>query len=200
MKKADVGQFKVYNLQRQFMAFLETAGLREEQVPGRARRGRLLQPRQVQPGDLGLREHPLPLEAGREVRVLCRLPASTTPSTPIRRAGRTAATSTPDAVRIMTVHQAKGLQWPVVFIPQLVRNRFPRKGGGGRTPWHLLPAEAFDNAQRYKGGVEDERRLVLRGGDPRAEVPAHDLGADAGQQARRRRRRTSSTRCWRRST
>ena len=70
-----VGQFKVYNLQRQFVAFLENAGLREEQVPGRPRRGGLLQPRQVQPGDLGLREHPLPLESGREVHELRRLPA-----------------------------------------------------------------------------------------------------------------------------
>ena len=25
----------------------------------------------------------------------------------------------PDAVRIMTVHQAKGMQWPVVFVPAL---------------------------------------------------------------------------------
>jgi DNA helicase II / ATP-dependent DNA helicase PcrA len=33
MKKAEVGQFKVYNLQRQFIAFLENAGLREERVP-----------------------------------------------------------------------------------------------------------------------------------------------------------------------
>jgi DNA helicase-2/ATP-dependent DNA helicase PcrA len=62
-------------------------------------------------------------------------------------------------VQIMTVHQAKGLQWPAVLVPQLVRNRFPSRGGGGRTPWHLLPAEAFENAQRYEGGVEDERRL-----------------------------------------
>ena len=67
--------------------------------------------------------------------------------------------ATPDAVQIMTVHQAKGLQWPAVFIPQLVRNRFPSRGGGGRTPWHLLPTEAFENARRYMGGVEDERRL-----------------------------------------
>ncbi len=29
------------------------------------------------------------------------------------------------AVQIMTVHQAKGLQWSAVFVPQLVRNRFP---------------------------------------------------------------------------
>ena len=34
MKDVEVGQFKVYNLQRQFVAFLETAGLREDLVPG----------------------------------------------------------------------------------------------------------------------------------------------------------------------
>ena len=59
----------------------------------------------------------------------------------------------------MTVHQSKGLEWPVVFIPQLVRNRFPSRGGGGRTVWHLIPEAAFDNSIRYKGGPEDERRL-----------------------------------------
>jgi DNA helicase-2/ATP-dependent DNA helicase PcrA len=34
MREAEVGQFKVYNLQRQFIAFLENVGLREERVPG----------------------------------------------------------------------------------------------------------------------------------------------------------------------
>lgn len=29
----------------------------------------------------------------------------------------------PDAVRIMTVHQAKGMEWPVAFLPALLRNR-----------------------------------------------------------------------------
>ena len=45
----------------------------------------------------------------------------------------------PDAVRIMTVHQAKGMQWPVVFVPALLKNRFPAKKPGGRNVWHLLP-------------------------------------------------------------
>ena len=49
--------------------------------PGRPRRGRLLQPRQVQPGHLGLRDDPLPLQAGREVRLVRRLP-------PVPRRGR----------------------------------------------------------------------------------------------------------------
>jgi len=65
----------------------------------------------------------------------------------------------PDAVQVMTVHQAKGLQWPAVFVPALRRNRFPAAGVGGRTTWHVLPPAAVRNAERYQGGVEDERRL-----------------------------------------
>ena len=33
----------------------------------------------------------------------------------------------PDAVQVMTVHQAKGMEWPAVFVPCLQRNRFPSK-------------------------------------------------------------------------
>lgn len=65
----------------------------------------------------------------------------------------------PEAVRIMTVHQAKGMQWPVVFIPCLRANRFPSSRHGGRSIWHVIPEEAVPNADRYKGTVEDERRL-----------------------------------------
>ena len=64
-----------------------------------------------------------------------------------------------DAVRIMTIHQAKGLQWPVVFIPALLRNRFPAKKTGGRTIWHLIPTESVKNHERFSGTVDDERRL-----------------------------------------
>ena len=67
--------------------------------------------------------------------------------------------ASPDAVQVMTVHQAKGMQWPVVFLPALIRNRFPSKRGGGKTAWHLLPATAVANASRYQGDIEDERRL-----------------------------------------
>jgi len=59
----------------------------------------------------------------------------------------------------MTVHQAKGLQWPAVFIPQLLKNKFPSRVAGGRTAWHLIPEAAFENAVRYRGSVEDEQRL-----------------------------------------
>lgn len=66
----------------------------------------------------------------------------------------------PDAVQIMTVHQAKGLEWPVVFVPALLKNRFPAKGVGGKSVWHLLPTEAVDKAAAYKGGIEEERRVL----------------------------------------
>jgi DNA helicase-2/ATP-dependent DNA helicase PcrA len=67
--------------------------------------------------------------------------------------------ASPDAVRVMTVHQSKGLQWPIVFMPALVRNRFPAARVGGRNVWHLIPREAVPNAARYAGDIEDERRL-----------------------------------------
>lgn len=64
-----------------------------------------------------------------------------------------------DAVEVLTVHRAKGKQWPAVFVPALRKNRFPAKVHGGRTVWHVLPEAAVANAQRYKGTEEDERRL-----------------------------------------
>jgi DNA helicase-2/ATP-dependent DNA helicase PcrA len=65
----------------------------------------------------------------------------------------------PDAVSVMTVHQAKGMQWPAVFVPCLRANRFPSRRQGGRTIWHVVPENAVPNADRYKGTKEDERRL-----------------------------------------
>ncbi|MXY54684.1 MAG: ATP-dependent helicase [Gammaproteobacteria bacterium] len=65
---------------------------------------------------------------------------------------------TPDAVQITTVHQAKGREWPVVFLPALLRNRFPsqlRKSG----LWQVVPRKAFENADRYDASESDERRL-----------------------------------------
>lgn len=59
----------------------------------------------------------------------------------------------------MTIHQAKGLQWPVVFIPALMRNRFPSKKQGGRNEWHIIPREGIIRQERFEGTVEDERRL-----------------------------------------
>jgi len=65
----------------------------------------------------------------------------------------------PDAVRITTIHQAKGMQWPVVFVPALLKNRFPAKKQGGRNVWHLLPRSGVKGQSRFEGTIEDERRL-----------------------------------------
>ena len=65
-----------------------------------------------------------------------------------------------DAVDILTVHQAKGLEWPVVFVPSLVSNRFPSRRAGQPQSW-LLPDSVFPAATRarYEGGDAEERRL-----------------------------------------
>jgi DNA helicase-2/ATP-dependent DNA helicase PcrA len=158
MGRADIGQFKVYNLQRQFMAFLEATGLREELVPdgrGEVVFYNLGKFSQAISDFESIHFHSSPVEKYESFAGFLEHHAEKA----YPEGWQDNAFVSPDAVRIMTVHQAKGLQWPAVFIPQLVRNRFPSKGGGGRTPWHLIPDTAFDNAARYKGGLEDERRL-----------------------------------------
>jgi ATP-dependent DNA helicase UvrD/PcrA len=67
--------------------------------------------------------------------------------------------ATPDAVTIATVHQAKGMQWPAVFIPALRRNRFPSSRQGGLNAFHVVPQPAVPDADRYRGTEADEIRL-----------------------------------------
>jgi DNA helicase-2/ATP-dependent DNA helicase PcrA len=62
-----------------------------------------------------------------------------------------------DAVALGTVHGAKGLEWPVVFVPSLTGQRFPSSKSGTTQDW-LVPRELFD-ADRYEGSDADERRL-----------------------------------------
>ncbi len=65
------------------------------------------------------------------------------------------------AVNIMTVHQAKGLEFPVVFVPCLVKGRFPSSRTGQGKTWYM-PEDGeirlFDR-YRYEGHLADERRL-----------------------------------------
>ena len=63
-----------------------------------------------------------------------------------------------DAVQIMTVHQAKGLEWPVVFVFSLTDRRFPSSMTGRESDWCGIPTSMFD-VKRYQGTPEDERRL-----------------------------------------
>lgn len=62
-----------------------------------------------------------------------------------------------DSVDLMTVHTAKGLEWPIVFVPSLTARRFPSSRSGKRKPW-IVSRELFD-AERYEGTDGDERRL-----------------------------------------
>jgi len=62
-----------------------------------------------------------------------------------------------DAVDLTTVHKAKGLEWPIVFIPSATERRFPSSMTGRAGTWHL-PGTCFSSA-RYEGSDADERRL-----------------------------------------
>ncbi|MGI9030898.1 MAG: ATP-dependent helicase [Ilumatobacteraceae bacterium] len=62
-----------------------------------------------------------------------------------------------DAVDLTTVHRAKGLEWPVVFVPSMTARRFPSGRTGQPQDW-LVPREQFA-ADRYEGRDADERRL-----------------------------------------
>ena len=81
----------------------------------------------------------------------------------------------PNAVQIMTIHQAKGLQWPVVFVPGLVKGRSPQ----GR---RRRAAVECDSGRRRpeQGRLQDDRggraTAVLRRRHARQEVPAADAG------------------------
>ena len=147
-----------YSIQRVFLNFLERAGLREELVPDR-------------------RAEVVFYNLGKFSQVISDFEAIHFQSNPSEKYGSFASFlqyraedaypegwqdnqyATPDAVRIMTIHQAKGRQWPVVFVPALLRNRFPAKKPGGRNVWHLIPRAGIKGQARYEGTIEDERRL-----------------------------------------
>jgi superfamily I DNA/RNA helicase len=66
-----------------------------------------------------------------------------------------------DAVALLTVHQAKGLEWQAVFVAELVEGRFPALS---RSQHSLFDREDFsrrplDEAERARRALEEERRL-----------------------------------------
>jgi DNA helicase-2/ATP-dependent DNA helicase PcrA len=153
-------RYSVYSPQRVFLDFLENAAIREEKVPGSSGRGEIVF-----------------YNLGKFSQVISDFEAIHFLSAPkdkyetfanflqYRAEGsypegwQANHYANPNAVRIMTVHQAKGMQWPVVFVPALLRNRFPSKKQGGRNVWHLIPKAAVYGQARYEGSLEDERRL-----------------------------------------
>ena len=62
-----------------------------------------------------------------------------------------------NAVDLTTVHRAKGLEWPVVFVPSMTAKRFPSSRTGQPRDW-LVPRDRLA-ASRYEGSDADERRL-----------------------------------------
>jgi DNA helicase-2/ATP-dependent DNA helicase PcrA len=151
----------VYNIQRLYLDFLEALEMREDALPGDASRGELVfyqlgkfsqvisdyeqihfttEPKAKYEGFAKWLEHQAPdyyADADADVGY-----------------------ATPDAVTIATVHQAKGLQWPAVFLPAMRKNRFPSRVMGGVTLRHVIPDSAIDDPARYRGTVEDETRLL----------------------------------------
>lgn len=68
-----------------------------------------------------------------------------------------------DAVNVMTVHAAKGLEFPAVFMPGLVANKFPLKASGGRNEFYFIDKEAFPYPEAYRTPRDEERRLGFVG-------------------------------------
>lgn len=149
-----------YNIQRVYLDALECLGIREETIPGPPGRNELVF-----------------YQLGKFSQVISDFETIQFSSAPDRKyrafvdwltnqargyyddADADVGYATPDAVTISTVHQAKGMQWPAVFVPCLRKNRFPSRRTGGLNHFHVIPASAIDDADRYRGTNEDERRL-----------------------------------------
>ena len=66
------------------------------------------------------------------------------------------------SLRIMTYHQSKGLEFPVVFLPFLTQNGiFPPRKPGGISAWGIFNDPTIQNA--YENDAESFRRLFYVG-------------------------------------
>lgn len=151
-------RWSFYSIQRVFLNFLDDAGVREELVPND--RGEVVfynlgKFSQLISDFETIHYHSNPAQKYESFSYFLQFRAEDA----YPEGGQDNQYANPDAVRIMTVHQAKGMQWPVVFIPALRKNRFPARKPGGRSVWHVLPRAGVQGQPRYEGTIEDERRL-----------------------------------------
>jgi DNA helicase-2/ATP-dependent DNA helicase PcrA len=63
-----------------------------------------------------------------------------------------------DAIQVMTIHQAKGLEFDAVFVPGLVEGRLPQSG---RSPRFELPQPVLEPLVRGREDVIAEERRLL---------------------------------------
>jgi DNA helicase-2/ATP-dependent DNA helicase PcrA len=63
-----------------------------------------------------------------------------------------------DAIQVMTIHQAKGLEFEAVFVPGLVEGRLPQSG---RSPRFELPPNVLEPLVRGREDVIAEERRLL---------------------------------------
>jgi DNA helicase II / ATP-dependent DNA helicase PcrA len=63
-----------------------------------------------------------------------------------------------DAIQVMTIHQAKGLEFDAVFVPGLVEGRLPQSG---RSPRFELPQTVLEALVRGREDVVAEERRLL---------------------------------------
>lgn len=154
------GRWGVYNIQRLYLDFLAALEVREDTIPGDSARGELVfyqlgKFSQVISDFEEIYFSSAPAAKYDMFRKWLRHQAPDYYAETDSDVGYAA----PDAVTLSTVHQAKGMQWPAVFIPCLRKNRFPSKRSGGLNVFHVLPAQAVADPDRYRGTLEDETRL-----------------------------------------
>lgn len=151
----------VYNIQRLYLEFLEALVIREETIPGEPVRRELVfyQLGKFSQAISDFEQIHFNTEPRRKYEDFAKWLQHQAPGY-YAESDADVGYASPDAVTLTTVHQAKGTQWPAVFIPCLRNNRFPAVAGmRGLNLFHVVPAFAVHEPDRYRGGAEDETRL-----------------------------------------